>query len=95
MFAIDDTKDSDTEKPKDTDTKEKIVKVDTVEELHEAIKENVFPETITEAQQKRLFAIGKGKTDKIKEIILKHGYTTSKDILKADYNKICGEIEKI
>lgn len=50
---------------------------------------------ITENQGKRLFAIAKGKTKQAKEIMLKYGYTESKQIKKADYNKIIEEIEKV
>lgn len=52
-------------------------------------------DTISEAQVKRLFAIAKGKTKEAKEIMLKHGYTESKQIKKKDYNKIVEEIEKV
>lgn len=48
---------------------------------------------ITEAQAKRLFALSKGNTALVKEITMKHGYTSSKDIKKAHYDLICREIE--
>lgn len=49
---------------------------------------------ISEAQQKRLFAIGKGKTtEQIKAIVTKYGYASSKDIKVVDYDKICKEVE--
>ena len=48
---------------------------------------------ITEDQQKRLFAIAKGNTQLAKEVILTFGITSSKDILKNDYDKICKKIE--
>lgn len=47
---------------------------------------------ISEAQRKRLYAISKDG-DKAKEIIAKYGYSSSKDIKKVDYEKICKEIE--
>lgn len=50
-------------------------------------------ELISEAQSKRLYAISKGDIKHAKEIMLKYGYTESKQIKKADYNKICAEIE--
>lgn len=53
------------------------------------------PDLITEGQVKRLFAIAKGKTKEAKEIMLKHGYTESKQIKKSDYNKIVEEIERM
>jgi hypothetical protein len=49
--------------------------------------------TITEAQAKRLFAIAKGDTKLVKEALLRCGYTSSKDITKADYDTVCREIE--
>lgn len=81
MFAIDDTKDSDA-----TNTHDKTNGQSAIQSASEG-------DTISEAQQKRLFAISKGDTKHAKEIMLKHGYTESKQIKKSDYNKICAEIE--
>lgn len=51
---------------------------------------------ITEAQTKRLYAIGKGKdSTAIKEILSGYGYKTSKDILVKDYEVICKKIEEL
>ena len=73
LFAIDDTKDSDT-----TNT------------------QNKYEDKITENQVKRLFIIAKGKdTDKVKNIVSKYGFSSSKDITKDKYNSICEEIEKL
>lgn len=52
------------------------------------------PNCITEPQAKRLFAISSGNTKLVKEICLKYGYTSSKDIKKSDYDKIVDEITK-
>lgn len=52
------------------------------------------PNLISEAQAKRLFAVGSGNTKLVKEICLKYGYTSSKDIKKIDYDKIVQEITK-
>jgi hypothetical protein len=52
------------------------------------------PNLITEAQAKRLFAVGSGNTKLVKEVCLKYGYTSSKDIKKSDYDKIVEEITK-
>ncbi|MCT4507913.1 MAG: hypothetical protein N4A48_04005 [Tepidibacter sp.] len=49
--------------------------------------------TISKAQAKRMFAIAQGSTETVKEIIGKYGYTSSEDVKKTDYNKICEEIE--
>ena len=45
---------------------------------------------------KRLFVLAKGKdTDKVKGVVDKYGFKTSKDITKDKYNIICEEIEKL
>ena len=80
LFAIDDTKDSDTTNTHNKDTSK-------------ALNNN---EVISEAQVKRLFVLAKGKdTDKVKGIVDKYGFKSSKDITKDKYNSICEEIEKI
>lgn len=80
LFAIDDTKDSDTTNTHNKDTS----------------KASNNNEVISEAQVKRLFVLAKGKdTDKVKGIVDKYGFKSSKDITKDKYNSICDEIEKI
>jgi hypothetical protein len=57
----------------------------------------ISPNTISEAQKKRLFAISKerGKTtEEIKEIIGKFGYNSTADIKTSDYNKIIESIKQ-
>lgn len=67
--------------------------LDAVVGKDEKKKENKL---ITEGQSKRLFAIGKGKdTNSIKAILSNYGYSSSKDILIKDYDKICKEIENL
>lgn len=51
-------------------------------------------ETISEARQKRLFAISKGNTNVVKEVLMKYGYTSSKEIKTSEYNTICDEVSK-
>ena len=70
LFAIDDTKDADAQKPTEQD-----------------------PKLITPEQVKEMFATGKGDTMKVKEICLRYGYTSSKDIKKDDFEKIIKELE--
>lgn len=48
---------------------------------------------ISTAQAKRMFAIAKGNADLVKEVMGKHGYENSKDVLKLDYEKVCKELE--
>ena len=80
LFAIDDTKDSDTTNTHNKDTS----------------KASNNNEVISEAQVKRLFVLAKGKdTDKVKSVVDKYGFKSSKDITKDKYNSICEEIEKI
>ena len=80
LFAIDDTKDSDTTNTHNKDTS----------------KASNNNEVISEAQVKRLFVLAKGKdTDKVKSVVDKYGFKSSKDITKDKYNSICDEIEKI
>lgn len=52
---------------------------------------------ITQAQQKRMFAIaGKGKEAVVKEVLLKHGYVkSSAEVTRHDYQKICEEIQEL
>lgn len=48
---------------------------------------------ISEAQAKRLFAIGKGNHDMIKVVLKGFGYEHSKDIKREDYEAICKTVE--
>ena len=51
---------------------------------------------ISEPQQKRLFAIGKGKdTQAIKNILSSFGYSAATEILVKDYNDICKKVEEL
>lgn len=50
--------------------------------------------TISEARQKRLFAISKGNANVVKEVLMKHGYTSSKDVKTSEYDAICDEVAK-
>jgi hypothetical protein len=50
-------------------------------------------DVISEAQRKRMFAIAKGNEQLLKGILSAFGYEHSADVTKADYEKICGEVE--
>ncbi|MCY6957824.1 hypothetical protein [Clostridium brassicae] len=51
-------------------------------------------QTISEAQQKRIFAIAKNNTKLVKDVLSSKGYTSTSHILKGKvYNDICAEIE--
>lgn len=55
---------------------------------------NAELKTISEAQQKRIFAIAKNNTKLVKDVLLAKGYTNTSKILKGKvYNDICAEIE--
>jgi predicted small metal-binding protein len=41
-----------------------------------------------------LFAIANSNAEVVKKVVVKYGYEHTKDIRKADYDKICGEIEE-
>ena len=95
LFAIDDTKDSDTtnthgksdSKPKQTNNNINI-------------KPNMNPVSeaniISEGQMKRMYVLAKGKApEMVKEIITKYGFTSSKDVTRDKYKNICDEIEKL
>jgi len=83
LFCIDDTKDSDS-----TNKHGKEEQQD--EKLFDTAQKN--DDCISESQAKRLFAISKGNTKLVKEILMKYNYTSSKDIKKSDYNSICEDI---
>lgn len=51
--------------------------------------------TISEGQQKRLFAISKGNNEVAKKVLSKYGYNSSKEIEASKYEKICSEIEAL
>ncbi len=50
---------------------------------------------ITNAQQKRMFAISKGNAEIVKQVIMKYGYVKTADVTRHDYNKICEEIQEL
>lgn len=50
--------------------------------------------TISKAQAKRMYAIGKGEKDVILPVLEKYGYKRTDEVQKTDYEKICGEIEQ-
>jgi len=49
---------------------------------------------ISEGQAKRLFALAAGNAELVKDVIGRHGYSSSKDIKKSDYEAICKEIDE-
>lgn len=64
---------------------------------HQARANSKADQVITEAQNKRLFAISRANnvpTDKLKELIAKTGKAHSKDLNKKEYDEICAFMEQ-
>ena len=56
------------------------------------------PNTISDAQRKRLFAITRNKVwpkEKVEALLKEYGYSSSKDVQKKDYETICERIEAL
>lgn len=87
LFLIDDTKDADTD--------EYVKQTTQVESKPTQPTPAPQPTTdkISEAQAKRLFAISGGDQELVRLVINEHGYTSSRDIKKVDYDTISSEIE--
>lgn len=49
--------------------------------------------TISKAQAKRMYAIGKGEKNIILPVLNKYGYKRTDEVQKTDYEKICEEIQ--
>ena len=82
LLAIDDTKDSDTTNKHGKEEN----KVDNKTE------NNKF---ISQAQQKRLFAIAKSNAELVKGVIKKYGHESTSTIKKQEYQAICDDIEHL
>lgn len=54
-----------------------------------------IPETVSEAQRKRLYTLADGDHTLIKQACEKYNYESSRDIQKSDYEKICDEITSV
>lgn len=86
LFAIDDAKDADglePDKPKSTTTKSAT--------LTSSVQYESATKTITPAQQKRLFALGK-ETD-IRTVLAEYKIEHTKDIPMSKYDEICKKVE--
>lgn len=51
--------------------------------------------TISKAQAKRMFALAKGNSDIVKQVINEYGYDKSDQVKKIEYDEICGKIEQL
>ena len=89
LFLIDDTKDADTDEYTKQTTQ--VESKPTPQPTQPAPQPTT--DKISEAQAKRLFAISGGDQELVRLTINAHGYTSSRDILKKDYDTIANEIE--
>lgn len=90
LFGIDDTKDADTD---EYSKQTKVESKPTTTQPKTTTYNNNSPKKISEAQAKRLFAIGGGDIDMLRIVCNKYGYQNSKDILEKDYERIVNEVE--
>jgi hypothetical protein len=84
-----------TEEEKDTEFQSLPLPYEEKKVVEISKKAETTSDIISEAQVKRLHAIANSNKEKAKEILEKYGYKSSKDIKKADYDKICKEIEGV
>lgn len=89
MFAIDDTKDSDATNKHGKD-EESYPSASSGEP--KIIGES---DLISDKQSKLLFAKSKGYETQAKEILAKHGFTSSKQITKDKFNDILADLQKV
>lgn len=93
-FAIPTGEDPDKISSEELDTKQsKSKKSSNRDAAGESNTDNEAADTITTAQQRRLFALSKGNAVLVKEVIAKHKYYETKQIKKSEYNAIAKEIE--
>ena len=98
LFLIDDTKDADTDEYQKQLTgvipADKVVSKFVAEDKTQPTPApQPTTDKISEAQAKRLFAISGGDQELVRLVINEHGYTSSRDIKKVDYDAIATEIE--
>ena len=97
LFAIDDTKDPDTEehkKQQDRGTENKTEQKNTAKtESKQVTTGKTSVKLISDAQRKRLFAISNGNNEVVKRVLERYKYEKTEQIKVSDYEKICTEIE--
>lgn len=91
LLAIDDTKDSDTTNKHEQEENKQDEKV--AKSFNKIKVEN--NELISQAQQKRLFAIAKSNAELVKGVIKKYGHESTSTITKREYQGICDDIEHL
>ena len=91
LFLIDDTKDADTDEYVKQTTQ--IESKPQVQTITGELRTQPTTDKISVAQAKRLFALSGGDQELVRLVINEHGYTSSGDIKRADYDAIATEIE--
>lgn len=103
LLAIDDTADADAlndaeqkEKKKEKQTEKQTAEYKPVQKQPTSsvqyAQQTATPKTITQAQQKRLFAIG--KEPEIRAVLAEYGIEHTKDIPMAKYDEICKKVQE-
>ena len=88
LLCLDDTKDSDAT---NTHGKDK----DNYPSASSGEPKQVGAKLVNDKQLALLYAKGKGKEDKVKEIITRYGFTSSKEIVASVFNAILAEVDQL
>lgn len=93
LFAIDDSEDIDSMDHSEKKTTSKAAKPAST--AQEEAKEEVKTGIISAAQVKRIYALSGGNKELCLKVIASHGYTSSKEVMRKDYDAICEEIVEL
>lgn len=93
LFAIDDSEDIDSIDHSEKKTTSKAAKPAST--AQEEAKEEVKTGIISAAQVKRIYALSGGNKELCLKVIASHGYTSSKEVMRKDYDAICEEIVEL
>lgn len=91
LFAIDDSEDIDSMDHSEKKTTKTAAKPQAQEEAKEEVKTGI----ISAAQVKRIYALSGGNKELCLKVIASHGYTSSKEVMRKDYDAICEEIVEL
>lgn len=93
LFAIDDSEDIDSMDHSEKKTTSKAAKPAST--AQEEAKEEVKTGIISAAQVKRIYALSGDNKELCLKVIASHGYTSSKEVMRKDYDAICEEIVEL
>ena len=93
LFAIDDSEDINSMDHSEKKTTSKAAKPAST--AQEEAKEEVKTGIISAAQVKRIYALSGGNKELCLKVIASHGYTSSKEVMRKDYDAICEEIVEL